>query len=85
MKAWAEMNLTEFKDFCDEYDQEEDQKSLITIRQGVKKSKRMLYRKKKLAWVVKLIKSLEFTKKSRGAKPEPNYDLDDIEFERRNR
>ena len=77
--------FTQFKEFIDPIDQAEDKKLMIRIRQVIKKHPDVKWRRKKLVYVVDRIISLEFTKKSRGFKETPNFDLEDIEFERRNR
>ena len=72
------VNFTEFKKRLDTLDKREDQKALIFIRQVIKKSKKVKYRKKKLAWVIQLIKDLEFTKKSRGYRISEELDEDEL-------
>ena len=60
--------LTDFKKFIDPFDQAEDQKTLIAIRQVIKKHPDVKWRRKKLVWIVDIIISLEFTTKSRGGR-----------------
>ena len=61
-------SLTQFKIFTDIADRQEDQKELIRIRQLIKINPIVKWRKAKLRWVIKLIKSLETTTKSRGGR-----------------
>ena len=70
MKTIQNMNVTEFKEYMDTLDQQENQKAMITIRQHLKKDKNVKWRKGKLRWVKQLIKSLETTTKSRGGRVE---------------
>ena len=65
---WGPATLSEFKLMIDVYDQEEDMKALIRFRQTFKKNLDIKWRKAKLRWVIKLIKSLETTTKSRGGR-----------------
>ena len=69
--------LSQVKDHIDPIDQAEDQKQLIMIRQFLKKAKIIKWRKAKLRWVIKLIKSLETTTKSRGGRLLRNMNMEE--------
>ena len=62
------MTLKEFKMTIDIFDKTKNQKQLIIIRQMLKHEQKVKWRKAKLRWVIKLIKSLETTTKSRGGR-----------------
>lgn len=71
------MTLTQFKEYVDPWDQMEAQKKLIDIRQTIKKSKKVKWRAAKLRWVIKIIKSLETTTKSRGGRLLRNMNMEE--------
>ena len=77
-------NFSQFKEFIEPFDLNEEKKSLIYIRQAIKQHPDTKWRSKKVKYIKIIIKSLEFTKKSRGAKPSQHVSdrLDDIDLRR---
>lgn len=71
-------NLSDFKELIDIIDQKEDQKELIEIRQMLKHFPKVKWRKAKLRWTIKLIKSLETTTKSRGGRQLHDLNMEEI-------
>ena len=78
LEPWGKMSLSDFKVMIDVYDQEEDMKALIGFRQMLKKNHSIKWRKAKLRWVIKLIKSLETTTKSRGGRLLRDMNMEEI-------